>query len=654
MNIDTGFNAVTMNQNDKIILQFTAPEGFAYFSTNYFQLQVQIQEETNTTSSVDTIIFKNENIGIGTTDANYKLNVGGDINFTGDLYKDGVIFTSGTDLSTSGATVGGNLIPSADITYDLGSTSKKWRDLYLSGTTIHLGDETISLNTAGNFELSSSKMIIGGETLTVTNGSLQVGEIKTNVTFGNAVNLLTESAYSMWEYYNIGSFNIQSYYGSTFDGWIIQNHKLYFTGSDFGGMTSNTSYINDELYVASSSSTWYDWEPYKAFNLIKDDFWHSNEGYDSNTGVYYGSVSTVANGITYNGEWLQIQYPNPFLLTNFTISPRQENLTNRTPNSFVIVGSNNGSTWNLLHEETNYISWGSTPSNFVVTGVTESYSYYRLITRKVGFADSDRVSIQINEWELNPSFTSKTYKIRININIPEWSIMSYMTGSKDFVVRLLDENDTFVQTLYTDTISVTEGEWVVYSLETEFVNLTAEPGYKIQILLDPTNLYGGFSNNFITIIQVKKQIDLVEYPRTNVVGNLIAPYNSHTIGNLFITGGNVGIGLTAPSYKLHVGGDIYATGKVVAFSDERLKTEIAPIENSLNKVSNLRGVEYKMLNSDEKQIGVIAQEVEKVCPEFVVSNDEYKGVCYGNMVGLLIEAIKELNEKINKLENEKN
>ena len=61
-----------------------------------------------------------------------------------------------------------------------------------------------------------------------------------------------------------------------------------------------------------------------------------------------------------------------------------------------------------------------------------------------------------------------------------------------------------------------------------------------------------------------------------------------------------------------------------------------------------------MLNSDEKNIGVIAQEVEKVCPEFVVSKENnYKGVCYGNMVGLLIEAIKELNKKIEKLENEK-
>ena len=125
-------------------------------------------------------------------------------------------------------------------------------------------------------------------------------------------------------------------------------------------------------------------------------------------------------------------------------------------------------------------------------------------------------------------------------------------------------------------------------------------------------------------------------------------------GNIITTGGNVGIGLSSPSYRLHVNGDIYAIGNVIAFSDIKMKKDISLINNALDKVSNLRGVEYKMINTDEKNIGVIAQEVEKICPELVISKDNMKGVCYGNMVGLLIEAIKELNEKVKQLEQEKN
>ena len=83
------------------------------------------------------------------------------------------------------------------------------------------------------------------------------------------------------------------------------------------------------------------------------------------------------------------------------------------------------------------------------------------------------------------------------------------------------------------------------------------------------------------------------------------------------------------------------------------------IENALEKVLSLRGVEYDRIDSGDHQIGVIAQEVEKVVPA-VVYGDEIKSVAYGNLVGLLIEAIKdlkgeisELKEKVAKLEDSK-
>ena len=97
-------------------------------------------------------------------------------------------------------------------------------------------------------------------------------------------------------------------------------------------------------------------------------------------------------------------------------------------------------------------------------------------------------------------------------------------------------------------------------------------------------------------------------------------------------------------------GTITAGGDITAFSDERLKSDIETIDNALDKVMNMRGVSFT--KQAEKGIGVIAQEIEKVLPE-VVTDGEYKSVAYGNIVGVLIEAIKEQQKQIDELKKDK-
>ena len=114
--------------------------------------------------------------------------------------------------------------------------------------------------------------------------------------------------------------------------------------------------------------------------------------------------------------------------------------------------------------------------------------------------------------------------------------------------------------------------------------------------------------------------------------------------------GNVGIGTTTTSYKLYVQGDIYATGDITAFSSEAIKTDVATITNALNTVESLRGVSYTRTDNQQKKIGLIAQEVQRVLPEVVVNSDNNIGVNYQTLTALLIEAVKELSEKVRKLE----
>jgi len=87
-------------------------------------------------------------------------------------------------------------------------------------------------------------------------------------------------------------------------------------------------------------------------------------------------------------------------------------------------------------------------------------------------------------------------------------------------------------------------------------------------------------------------------------------------------------------------------------SDENLKENIQTLNNSLEKVLQLRGVSFNWKESGESSVGMIAQEVEEIVPEVVSTRENgFKSIGYGKLIGLLIEAIKEQQETINKLKS---
>jgi hypothetical protein len=96
-------------------------------------------------------------------------------------------------------------------------------------------------------------------------------------------------------------------------------------------------------------------------------------------------------------------------------------------------------------------------------------------------------------------------------------------------------------------------------------------------------------------------------------------------------------------------GAFTAAGDITSTSDIRVKTNIRTIEDALVLVQNMRGVYFN--KNGIAGVGVIAQEMEEVLPE-VVLDGEYKSVAYGNIVGVLIEAIKDQNETINTMKSD--
>lgn len=89
-----------------------------------------------------------------------------------------------------------------------------------------------------------------------------------------------------------------------------------------------------------------------------------------------------------------------------------------------------------------------------------------------------------------------------------------------------------------------------------------------------------------------------------------------------------------------------ALGGVIAASDSRVKENFARIEDSLEKVNQLEGLTYNFINKDFRSAGIIAQELEKVLPEGVVEHDGLKFIRLDAVIALLVNAVKELNIKI--------
>lgn len=98
-------------------------------------------------------------------------------------------------------------------------------------------------------------------------------------------------------------------------------------------------------------------------------------------------------------------------------------------------------------------------------------------------------------------------------------------------------------------------------------------------------------------------------------------------------------------------GNFTAVGNVTAYSDARLKKNVSTIHGALHKVGKLRGVQYQRIETDAWRVGLIAQELREVVPEAVLENDEgMLSVSYGDLVGVLVEAIKELKARVEMLE----
>lgn len=182
-----------------------------------------------------------------------------------------------------------------------------------------------------------------------------------------------------------------------------------------------------------------------------------------------------------------------------------------------------------------------------------------------------------------------------------------------------------------------------------------DPISHVEIVAD-----GTFNNQFLNMTETTSGQTWIWVVTTGGACHLFDA-NTNTSPFWVAQNGNIGIGTNTPTERLEVAGNVCASGYLTC-SDRRFKDDIKPIDSALDKIRSIAGVSYTFSEEydewagseqgDARQIGLIAQDVETVCPEIVSAMDDgYRTVDYSKLTAVLVEAVKAQQEQIEALTN---
>ncbi len=494
--------------------------------------------DVTSTSNPDTIatrfaVDRGGNVGVGMSNPAYKLDVSGDINFTGTLRSNGIAF-SGGGSATHWSNNSSNVYVSGGSNVGIG-TSTPAQQLHISQATV--GSAAVMRISASNNTLNGDVGIVGTPNNFFNNTLL--GDFIIRNTTGCNIHLgsgLTSPTMTLGGNTNVGI------------GTTSPNAKLQITPYNSGSPDSNGLYIYNPTTTTSGHS------------------------------IMCARVNTSSGG-------------NPWV-------------------SFDVSGV---SGWAM--------------------GIDNQDSQKLKITSSWDFvtSTSTRLTIDKSNGNVGIGTTTPGYKLDVSGGIQANNCRLAVQGSID---------GTSARGIY--MWDLTDTNWGIYVATSNaskslgnantcgFGTVTA---YALRF-----RVFNASTNGFI----------FENSSETALFGVRASDGRTYVAGDL-------GVGTATPSEKLHVIGKILASDDITAFSDRRLKSNITPIADGLNKVLKLTGYTFnrndEVSSSTKKHTGLIAQEVLEVLPEAVhIHDDGMYSVAYGNMAGLFVEAIKQQNEKIKDME----
>jgi|688.fasta_scaffold05615_13 hypothetical protein len=500
---------------------------------------------------------------------------------------------SNGSLNTNGNIDMKNVIFDGDIFYKNNGilTSITSNLTHIVGNNFHIQKDNISLNSSNIFLnpsiINNGGVIINGSDINSYNNLFQINNYNGNDDF------ITLKSVS-----NSGFINF----------WGIEDfYKIGVQNGNFGLWRGNSPYYNSFLQYTDERLY-----PSKLYDTSTDETTSSGEFLNVSPNIYYKQVISLNNnGISY-GSGDYIIYSSSTSGTYYKINLFNKNLNSdigafwyngnyKSPegdfNSSHFIKSDYLGDWLIIKLPKPIIltSYRFFSRNGVDNRAPSLFRFYGSIDG-INFTEIIEASNDINELT-NSNYSSGFYEKKLNTSFNK--LYTYI----GFVVNKL--------------VGGINGSYYPYWLNiAEFQIFGKEE-----------------INNSLIIIDKNNDI--------NINGN-IKTINNFSINDITTYKSN--------DYKLRVFGNMKVDGVVMSSSDRRLKTNINKIEGAMDKIERLSGVFFNKIGDDKRQLGLIAQEVNEVIEEAVYKDENgYLNIAYGNLMGLIIEGMKELRNEIKNL-----
>jgi len=586
---------------------------------------------TGTTSSntISATTYQNLPTDVRVTGGTYSNNSFTYRNNTGGTFS--VLFNTVTGLTSTG-TISSNTISAT--TYQNLPT-----DIRVTGGTYSAGTILFTNNTGGTFNVTGlttgSTSTISGNFLPLSGGTVTGNTIFTSGLTANTIsattyqNLPTDIRVTGATYSN-NIFTHTNNTGGTYSVLFNTVTGLTSTGTISSNTVSATTYQNLPTDIRVTGST------------------YSNNTFTStnNTGGTYSVLFNTVTGLTVNGDLsvtgntglgttsantiLELYGDNGSTLRNvlrFTDSDTTVGVVPQFIGKLEFNGNETSGTGVkcFIGGIQNSAAQGSLV--FGTTGTTGSLTGGTLTSTERMRIDSDG-NVGIND-------TTPSYRLEVSSGVESVDeVVSHFRNdaSKGLLFIPVANNDSF-------NFNTTSGDTVLVSTTGQPLVIGSKDGAAFRF----SGAAAALSANTITTGN-RLGIGSVFYSSTEQPSEGLDVNGSARFR---------AIGSTASAGALHYTANGTLTTNT---SDQRLKENIEPLTNSLSNVLKLSGVTYNWIGIEGKRVGFIAQEVEKVIPELVFTNnnteEKYKGIHQDNMVAVLVESIKEQQEMIEDLKAE--